>query len=316
MQPHLIGERACVCAVIWIFSATFWNSFKNRPVLPKTKKTPIATLDNALFCEFQKAFEEATGFTLDLAVPGEFCIPEGAPEFCQIMNLDAETCRICRDTHEVMQKNAYTHSHTTECFAGMSSTTIPVKIKGETAAFLSTGHVFLQQNTPRHFEKLRRFARKHRLDPETVERALDSTLITDATRYEAVIRLVEIFARKFSTALIPTPVNYNAIERALRMVREDVEKNWTLTSVAHAVNMNPSYFSDVFRRKTGETFSAYLANIRVEKACSLLTVTRLRIGEIAFACGFRSLSQFNRGFKKATKMSPREFRSSHEMNSS
>lgn len=271
-------------------------------------KPDITVLDNRLYREFRSAFEEATGLNLDLAAPGEFRIPDGSPHFCHLMDLSGATCRICHETHEAMQRAAVDSSRTTECFAGMTSTTVPVKLKGETVAFLSAGHVFLGKKGAGNFDKLRRFATRHGFDEEAVERALASTTVSDPERYRAAVALVEIFARQFPDSLPGGEVAYPAVERAQRMVRGDLEKDWTLAEVARAVGMNASYFSDVFRRTSGETFSGWLAARRIERAKSLLESTRLRVGEIAFACGFRSISQFNRRFKQLVGKSPGEAR--------
>jgi AraC-like DNA-binding protein len=72
--------------------------------------------------------------------------------------------------------------------------------------------------------------------------------------------------------------------------------------------MHPSYFSEKFHDRTGETLTNFLAALRVNKARQLLAYTALPISEIAFASGFRSLSQFNRVYKKRTGHAPGEDR--------
>jgi AraC-like DNA-binding protein/ligand-binding sensor protein len=273
------------------------------------QKHDISILENRLYREFRDAFKEATGLHLDLAAPGKFRIAEGAPHFCRLMDTTGATCQVCQDTHAAMQQAATENPHTTECFAGMTSTTIPVKLKGETVAFLSAGRVFLGEKNTGNFEKLHRFAKRHGFDLAAVERALQSTASSDPRRYRAAVNLVEIFARQFPDSIPGAPVAYPAIERVLQMLREDLEKDWTLAEAARAANMNATYFSDVFRRKTGSTFTQFLATLRVEKARALLESTSLRVSEIAFACGFRSISQFNRRFKEITGQSPSDLRS-------
>lgn len=268
----------------------------------------ITVLDNRLYREFRCAFEEATGLNLDLAAPGEFRIPEGSPHFCHLMDLSGATCRICHETHEAMQRAAVDAPRTTECFAGMTSTTVPVKLKGETVAYLSAGHVFLEKKGRGNFDKLRRFAKRHGFDEQAVERALRSTTVSEPERYRAAVSLVEIFARQFPDSIPSGAVAFPAVERAQRMLRADLEKDWTLAEMAKAVGMNSSYFSDVFRQKTGTTFTRFLAKLRVEKARRLLENSDLRISEIAFGCGFRTISQFNRRFKEITGKSPNELR--------
>lgn len=274
------------------------------------RNSDTTIFENRLYREFRTAFEEATGLHLDIAAFGEFRIADGAPHFCRLMDTNDATCQICQDTHASMQVAAIEKPYTAECFAGMTSTTIPVKIKGKTIGFLSAGRVFLDSKHRTRFEKLRLFAKRHGFNEEAVERALHSTAESDPARYRAAVNLVEIFARQFPDSIPTGPVAYPAVERILRLVHENLEKDWTLAEAAKAANMNPSYFSDVFRRKTGDTFTKFLAIQRVEKARTLLESTNLRISEIAFSCGFRTISQFNRRFKEVTGKSPSDIRAS------
>ena len=81
-------------------------------------------------------------------------------------------------------------------------------------------------------------------------------------------------------------------------------------TVARAVNMSASYFSEKFKVVTGINFVAYVGRTRIEKARNLLHNPNLRISEVAFEVGFQSLSQFNRAFKQVTGKAPTEYRQS------
>ncbi len=275
----------------------------------KAPAPPSAT-GRDLFRQFQAAFGKITGLTLDVMSPGEYRIPDGAPDFCRIMGLTRQSCDACHDTHRQLQDSSHGGTHTLECIAGMTSTSVPVKARGKPVAYLHTGHVFLGKGAKSNWGKLKRFLTKQGLDPDACEKALAAARITDPEHYESAIRLLEIFALQLSDS-IPSSAHanpYPAVEKVLRLVREDLEADWTLAKVAAKAKMNPSYFSDTFRRSTGETFTACLARLRTERACRLLESTRLGISEVAFASGFRSISQFNRVFKKHTNVSPGQFR--------
>jgi AraC-like DNA-binding protein len=82
----------------------------------------------------------------------------------------------------------------------------------------------------------------------------------------------------------------------------------SLARVADFVTISPNYLSEEFKRVTGSKFVDYIARTRVEKACELLSISNLRISEIAFEVGFQSLSQFNRTFKRLSGKSPTEHR--------
>lgn len=280
----------------------------------KTSSTTLLT-QNSLFRDFRLAFEKLTALPLDILAPGEFRIPEGAPDFWKTMGLADQTCKACHIAHGELQKTGDGNTRTAECFAGMTSSSVPVKVRGKTLAFLQTGHVFLGRRGRPSWQNLRRFIERHGLDPGACEQALQAARSAHPAHYQSAIKLLEIFAKQLSETLPSRPFGetYPAIEQACRMMRDDLEQDWTLPRVAKAVKMNPSYFSDVFCKSTGETFSGCLARLRIERACRMLESTRLGVGEIAFAAGFRSISQFNRTFKKLIKLTPREFRQSKRL---
>lgn len=262
-----------------------------------------------LFRKFREVFEKLTGLPLDVLVPGEYRIPDGAPDFCRMMGLSAGSCGACREIHAGLQEPGE-GANTVECFAGMTSTSVAVKAQGKAVAFLHTGHVFLGRGGRRNWGRLRKFLRRHGLNPDACEQSLQVTKCADPSHYESAVHLLEIFARQLSESLPSRSFgeSYPAVEQAVKMMREDLEQDWTLPRVAGAVKMNPSYFSDMFRKSTGGTFTACLARLRVERACRMLQATKLGVGEVAFAAGFRSISQFNRTFKKITGKVPGEFR--------
>jgi len=225
-----------------------------------------------------------------------------------MMGLTIQSCDACHESHGLLQDSPDGLTKSRECFAGMTSSSVPVHVRGKVVAYLHTGHVFLGRGAKAQWEKLRKFLTKQGLDPEACERALMAAKVTDPGHYQSAIELLEIFSRQLSDSIPLLATEYPDVEKTLRLIREDLEQDWTLSKAAGKAKMNPSYFSDRFRKSTGETFTSCLARLRTERACRLIESTRLGIGEVAFASGFRSISQFNRSFKKITGCSPGEFR--------
>ena len=102
------------------------------------------------------------------------------------------------------------------------------------------------------------------------------------------------------------------IWKARKFIHEHADEELSLTEVGKAVNISANHLSEKFKEVAGINFVHYVARIRVGKACDLLRNSNLRISEIAFAVGFQSLSQFNRVFKKLTRKSPTQFRTSKQ----
>ncbi len=102
------------------------------------------------------------------------------------------------------------------------------------------------------------------------------------------------------------------IWKARKFIHEHSDDELSLTKVAKFSNISGNHLSEKFKEVTGINFVDYISRIRVGKAHDLLENSNLRISEIAFAVGFQSLSQFNRVFKKLTRKSPTQFRTSKQ----
>lgn len=82
----------------------------------------------------------------------------------------------------------------------------------------------------------------------------------------------------------------------------------SLVRLADQVHFNPSYLSRLFKQKTGLNLSDYISDIRVQKAKELLQDMNMKIYEVAQALGYSSSANFVRFFRKATEISPQEYR--------
>jgi AraC-like DNA-binding protein len=82
----------------------------------------------------------------------------------------------------------------------------------------------------------------------------------------------------------------------------------TLTEVAAHFAVSPSHLSRVFHQETGFGVREYLVHYRIRQACDLLLNTNLSVTQIADRCGFSDSNYFGDAFKKATGLSPREYR--------
>ena len=95
---------------------------------------------------------------------------------------------------------------------------------------------------------------------------------------------------------------------AKNYVKEHLMEELTVQQIAGYVHMNESYFSHLFKKETGQNFSDFVLQQRMEKAIWLLKQTNKRIHEISFEVGIENSNYFSVVFKKVTGKSPQEFR--------
>jgi len=102
--------------------------------------------------------------------------------------------------------------------------------------------------------------------------------------------------------------NSEVIKNAIQYMTQNYNKPLTLEETAAQVQLNPSYFSSLFKKSCGSSFKEYLNYIRIEESKHLLSNTNYSIIDIAIAVGFEEQSYFTRVFKKYTGLTPKQYR--------
>lgn len=96
-----------------------------------------------------------------------------------------------------------------------------------------------------------------------------------------------------------------------------IEKNLSdvnLMNTARHVNLSQSYFSTVFKKEMGVSFSDYVIQARIDRAKELFIASDYKICYVASILGFNDPSYFSRVFKKITGIRPNEYRSKFLVN--
>ena len=82
----------------------------------------------------------------------------------------------------------------------------------------------------------------------------------------------------------------------------------SLDKAAAVGSYNPSYFSTLFRKTTGYTYTEYLNAKKLGYACAMMKRKHLTLTDIALSSGFVSAASFSRIFKAAFGEPPKEYR--------
>ena len=99
------------------------------------------------------------------------------------------------------------------------------------------------------------------------------------------------------------------LERAREMLREEMHDAPTVAQVARAVGVHPVHLAHEFRRYYGTGAGEYARRARVSYACRLLARTRLPLSQVAALSGFYDQSHLTNSFRRATGVTPAQYRS-------
>lgn len=96
---------------------------------------------------------------------------------------------------------------------------------------------------------------------------------------------------------------------ALNYIAENVgDGSLNVASLAERCHMSEPHFRRLFARQMGQSPKQFITRTRIELARSMLTDPSLTVLEVAFSCGYESISAFNRAFLQITQMKPTRWR--------
>src|SRR6266481_4694486 len=274
-----------------------------------------------IFKDYERAFSEAVGLPLNIRAHNSWSPAHHGKtdddSFAAILARFNQARAACLRAQSDASQEAASTTRTVTWFAGLSESAVPVYVGDHILGFLETGEVMLKNPTKRHFASITRQLRAwgYQTDWKKLERAYFRTCVLSPKRYHAMLQLLSIFAQHLSILSNQLVVGRDKDESAnMARTRQFIEKHQaeplSLGRVAHAANISRHYFCKMFKKATGMNFIDYLSRVRVEKSKTLLLNPNSRISEAAFACGFQSMTNFNRAFKRIVGRSPTQFRES------
>jgi AraC-like DNA-binding protein len=99
------------------------------------------------------------------------------------------------------------------------------------------------------------------------------------------------------------------VTRVVRLIDEEPGIPHDLASLSRIARLSAYHFLRTFQGVTGTTPHQYVLRARLRSAALRLKIERARILDIALACGFGDVSNFNRTFRAEFGVSPRAWRS-------
>lgn len=120
--------------------------------------------------------------------------------------------------------------------------------------------------------------------------------------------IIKALAASLSSVTSSAPGNY-IITSACEYIRNNFHSSQlSLESTADALSISGAHLSRLFKKHTGQTFSDYLLQIRMEHAKYLLDTTSLPTPEIGTSTGYDNSAYFRTAFKAYFGLTPLQYR--------
>jgi AraC-like DNA-binding protein len=122
---------------------------------------------------------------------------------------------------------------------------------------------------------------------------------------------------KYKNSGLSADASQSLVQHLILLMREEKayqDPDLNLDKLASLLGASKHHVSQIINEHLGESFFEYINRLRVEEAKELLASTTrsdLHVIEVAYTVGFNNKVSFNAAFKKATGMTPTEYRKNH-----
>lgn len=149
--------------------------------------------------------------------------------------------------------------------------------------------------------------RVRRIEQEFFMKDKNSVYMLDALMRELLLYLSRLYNQKLGGAR-----DFHVKEQQFRQVRSIImshlDQPWTIDDMANLLGLSPSRFSHIYTSIFHVSPKQNLLSERMNQAKFLLRSQDYSVGEVASKVGYDNIYHFSKQFKKATGMSPSEYR--------
>lgn len=96
---------------------------------------------------------------------------------------------------------------------------------------------------------------------------------------------------------------HHFVQTLLDIARDEIDQEVTLHTAADRLYVNSSYLSRLFKQEMGQTFSAYVLELKMERAKAALS-EGAKVYDAARSVGYRDVSYFTKVFRKYWGVTP------------
>lgn len=267
---------------------------------------------------FLAAFPSATGMAVAYVdLPGQ----ENPPPQIGTNGLegrlwrDPSGRRLLTAFRHLLTEAADSHPAVKTCVSGLSAAAVPLRTGGQTVGFLVTAGFLTAPAGPLELNRIRHLLGREgvTLTASDLDALCREAPVVPPERQAALTLLLQWAADHLVSRLTErtTPSASempDLVRRSFGIIHAEFGSLAGVEELTHRLGVSEAHLSRTFHHAAGLRIVEYIARYRVERAHEKLISTNLPVAQVATACGFHSISQFNRIFRARFGGSPRTIR--------
>lgn len=213
-------------------------------------------------------------------------------------------CKMLANTKAISERRPFLG----QCVYGLCEAAFPVVINGSVAAVVYVGNAVV--------DKDRTAARMEKTCGYT---GVDAYKLSEELKHcetvegpTELLQVAELVADYLTWLYHNAPAKTEKLHWLVSLMKRHADEmyctNISLKELAVTCQKNEKYLGRLFKKEMGIGFNEYCTQLRLHKAEKRLLQSDDKIIDIAFDCGFNTISYFNRVFKKKHGMPPKTYR--------
>lgn len=230
---------------------------------------------------------------------------------CNAAKMTGKGLQLCLACKALSVKKAIESGHTYYgvCPLGLTEIVMPLIISGKPMCIIYIGNLNCDTSKiKKHIARVHKLTKADysallkSMPPETPASEIEYYINTAGVIKNYITLLYKVYG------LTARPSPHWAVTALNSYAQKYYQNVLTLSSLSKIYYINENYLGRVYKKQTGKSFSAYLNEVRLKKACALLKRTNNTVIAIAFETGFNNVTYFNRIFKRYIGVTPTAYR--------
>ena len=145
-------------------------------------------------------------------------------------------------------------------------------------------------------------------EPQLIFHYVINNIIESKTKTDLIINYEKVVNTILTGTGEEMDIDNLTVLKVINFIRDNYQKDITLSEAANLVGVTPEYLSKLFNQKINVNFVVFLRNFRISIAKRMILSGKYRIQEVAEQVGFKDPKYFNKVFKSVCGISPSEYK--------
>ncbi len=159
---------------------------------------------------------------------------------------------------------------------------------------------------------LTQFAAINKPAPRMLEKDLLLFSTARFSSFESICGSLVAYCEDFIHLVVHKKQNKELANMVCDFINQHYMDELPLQEIADYFFISPNYLCKRFKEKKQCTISSYIEDVRMEKACGLLSSTAISISEVCRLTGYNDVTYFARTFKKCYSITPSQYRKNNK----